>query len=77
MAQINTMQVMAQQNDTLDRLCWRVYGEKMIGTNVVEQALLLNRGLADLGEVLPQGTPVRLPVLTSSAIRTKTIQLWD
>lgn len=77
MAQINTMQVMAQQNDTLDRLCWRTYGEKMIGTNIIEQALLLNRGLVDLGEVLPQGRPVTLPVLPSSATRTKTIQLWD
>ena len=72
-----TMQVIAHQGDTLDRLCWRTYGENMLGTSVLERALALNHGLADLGEVLPLGTQVTLPVLPSAATQTATIQLWE
>jgi phage tail protein X len=72
-----TMRVMAMQGDTLDKLCWRTYGENMLGTSVLEQALALNHGLADLGEVLPLGTQVTLPVLPSAATQTATIQLWE
>lgn len=72
-----TMQVMAMQGDTLDKLCWRTYGQNMLGTSVLEQTLALNHGLADLGEVLPLGTQVTLPVLPSAATQTATIQLWE
>lgn len=70
------MQVRAQQGDTLDALCWRHYGRT--GT-VVEAVLAANPGLADLGPVVPHGTPIDLPELgaASQANTTRLVQLWD
>ena len=46
-------QIRAQQHDTVDAICHREYGYT---ARVTEQTLALpeNRGLADLGPVLPQ-----------------------
>jgi phage tail protein X len=52
------VQVSAHQGDTLDLLCWRHLGTT---AGVVEAALQLNPGLADLGPVLPEGQAVTLP----------------
>ncbi|MDR0182400.1 tail protein X [Lysobacter arvi] len=69
------MRVFANQGDTLDLLCWRHLGET---DGVVEAALALNPGLAELGAVLPIGTPVDLPDLAPSApLSADLIQLWD
>lgn len=69
------MRVYARQGDTLDALCWRHLGRT---AGVVEVALEANPGLADLGPVLPHGTPVDLPDPTSAApARRALIQLWD
>lgn len=69
------MQVTAHQGDTLDLLCWRELGTT---AGVVEAALLLNPGLADLGPILPEGHPVTLPDRPAStpSIR-ETVNLWD
>lgn len=68
------MRVIAHQGDTLDTLCWRHLGT----TRPVEDALQRNPGLAALGAVLPEGTPVNLPEAESTAAPAKTIiQLWD
>ena len=68
------MQVIAQQGDSIDSLCWRHLGTSA----VVEQALLLNPGLAALGPILPMGTAVTLPDVTdTNASATPLIQLWD
>lgn len=72
---LTTMQVRSQQGDTLELLCWRVYGEQMLASNVVEQALLLNQGLADLGAVLPAGQLITLPVLSTKTVK-EVVQLW-
>lgn len=72
---LTTMQVRTQQGDTLELLCWRVYGDQMIASNVVERSLLLNQGLADLGAVLPAGQLITLPVLTTANTR-EIVQLW-
>lgn len=72
---LTTMQVRAQQGDTLDRLCWRVYGQQMLASNVVEQALLLNQGLSALGAVLPAGQLITLPVLSTKTVK-EVVQLW-
>lgn len=67
--------VLARQGDTVDGICWRELGAT---TGVVEQVLELNRGIADLGPVLPEGTPVVLPERsTVTAPVLSTIQLWD
>lgn len=72
----STMTVRALQGDTLDSLCWRVYGEKMLQSAIVEQVLQINPGLADLGAVLPMGRNLVLPVLTTQNNRKEVVQLW-
>lgn len=69
------MQVHARQGDTLDALCWRHLGTT---EGLVEAALELNPGLAELGPVLPHGAPVRLPPLPpAGAADRPLVQLWD
>lgn len=65
--------VHAAQGDTLDALCWRHYGRT---AGVVEQVLDANPGLAALGPILPHGTAVQLPDITTQQQR-QTVQLWD
>jgi phage tail protein X len=69
------MQVRAQQHDTLDLLCWRHLGAT---ANVVEVALELNPGLAELGPILPHGLLVNLPEPTATPTKTaQVVNLWD
>lgn len=65
--------VIANQGDTLDAICFRKYGRT---AGVVEQALLDNPGLADLGPVLPMGTQVELRDDPPAKKKTL-VQLWD
>ena len=63
------------QGDTLDGLCWRELGATR---GVLEDVFELNRGLAELGPVLPPGTAVTLPDPASvQTPQTQTVQLWD
>lgn len=65
----------ALQGETLDALCWRVLGQT---GRVVEQALDLNRDLADQGAVLREGQIVTLPIITAPVTpERKIITLWD
>lgn len=65
----------ALQGETLDALCWRVLGQT---EGVVEQALELNRGLADLGAVLAEGQEILLPLPAIPFTPTrKIVQLWE
>lgn len=63
----------AAQGDTVDAICWRHYGRT---AGVVEQVLDANPGLASLGPILPHGTAVQLPDITTQQQR-QTVQLWD
>lgn len=67
------MNVIAQQGDTLDALCYRHYGRT---AGVVEAVLLANPGLAEVGIILPHGTRIVLPVI-DTAPASETVQLWD
>lgn len=67
------MQIIAQQGDTLDLICARYYGHT---EGVFETVLAANPGLAELGAVLPHGTPVELPDVQTSPV-TETVNLWD
>uniref|UniRef100_UPI000D1C1946 tail protein X n=1 Tax=Metapseudomonas otitidis TaxID=319939 RepID=UPI000D1C1946 len=49
--------VRALQGDTVDAICWRVYGRT---AGLTEAVLEANPGLADLGPVIPQGHRVTL-----------------
>lgn len=69
------MLVRAQQNDTLDLLCWRHLGAT---AGVVEAALELNPGLANCGPIVPHGYLVTLPEPTVTPTQTaQLVQLWD
>lgn len=67
------MQVRAMQGDTVDSLCWRHLGS----SSAVEAVLALNPGLAALGAILPNGTPVTLPDEAPAVRQANLIQLWD
>lgn len=68
------MQVRAQQNDTIDLLCWRHLGAT---AGVVEATLKLNPGIAESGPVLPHGKIVQLPDLATDSETANVVQLWD
>lgn len=70
-----TANATARDGETVDALCWRVLGRTGA---VTEQVLELNRGLADLGPVLPAGTVVILPEPQALAVPVReTVKLWD
>lgn len=66
--------VRARQYDTVDAICYRAFGRT---AGVTEQVLTLNPGIAELGPVLPHGTPVRLPNVTPQPSQAPSVQLWD
>jgi len=70
------MRVRAMQGDTLDALCYRHLG---VTAGVVERALELNPGLSSHGPVIPHGTPVDLPDITTAKTPAERVlvQLWD
>lgn len=65
----------SRQGETVDAVCWRVLGRTGA---VTEQVLAMNRGLAELGTILPAGTTLILPDPASAAPEVRdTIQLWS
>lgn len=66
--------VRANQNETVDEICWRHYGRT---AGVTEAVLEANHGLADAGTFLPSGYPVALPEIGRQAEQTGTVNLWD
>lgn len=65
--------VTAMSVETLDALLWRT-----IGTTDVEPVLEANRGLAELGAFLPEGTPVFIPESASApVVDAALVQLWN
>lgn len=67
------MRIIANEGDTVDAICWRAYGRTR---GMVERVLDANPGLADLGPLLPMGTPVELPDESPAPEKTL-INLWD
>lgn len=66
--------IRANQNETIDAICWRWYGRT---AGVVESVYEANPGLADIGAFLPTGHPVKLPVIEAQAEQVGTVNLWD
>ncbi|WMN19836.1 tail protein X [Pseudomonas piscis] len=64
----------AQQNDTVDAVCWRHYGRT---AGVTEAVLEANPGLADHGPILPQGLVVLMPDTQTTAPQRQMVNLWD
>lgn len=69
-----TVSIRAQQNDTVDALCWRHYGRT---AGVTEAVLDANPGLADHGPTLPQGLLVKMPEAQAAAPQRQMVNLWD
>ncbi|MEI9696155.1 tail protein X [Atlantibacter hermannii] len=67
------MKVRAQQNDTVDAICWRYYRRSQ---GMTEAVLNANPGLAERGPVLPHGLEIELPEQVPAAV-ARTIQLWE
>lgn len=68
------MDVRSQQGDTVDAICYRVYGRT---AGLTEDVYAANHGLADLGPILPAGTLVHLPdPADATHPHTDMIQLW-
>ena len=68
------MNIRSNQGDTVDYLCWQHYGRT---EGVVEQVLNANPGLVELGEILPIGTLVEMPVISEKTQQNTMIKLWD
>lgn len=65
----------SRQGETVDAVCWRVLWRTAA---VTEQVLEMNRGLAELGPILPAGTQLILPDLAAAAPEQRdTVQLWS
>lgn len=68
------MKVIAQQNDTLDLICYRVFGKTK---GILERVLELNQNMTRLGEIIPIGTEVNLPERVTEVQEKTMINLWD
>lgn len=66
-------EVRAIQGDTVDRICYRIYGKTAGVTEAVYEA---NPGLADIGPIIPTGTLVKVPEVTTKPTKA-TVQLWN
>ena len=67
--------VLSRQGDTLDELLWR---ERGLGVDAIDAVLAANPGLADLGPVLPIGTPVIVPPIATPTVQVREmVQLWS
>ncbi len=59
----------------LDLIVWRRYKRNIPG--LVEAALAITPGLADLGPLLPRGTVINIPVDTPSTVQQiPVVRLW-
>jgi len=65
---------MTSDGDTADFIAWKHYGTT--DGLVVEQLLDANKGLSDMGPVLPAGVLVYLPVIDTTQ-KAQGIKLWD
>lgn len=68
------MQVITKQGDTVDLLCWQVYGTT---SGMVEKVTEANPKLAFMPVILPLGTLVEMPEFASVKPETTQVQLWD
>lgn len=67
--------ITASQGDTLDELLWR---ERGLGADALDAVLAANPGLADLGDILPIGTPILIPAIAAPTVQVREIvQLWS
>lgn len=68
------LQYKTSEGDTADYIAWKQYGTT--DRLVVEQLLAANKGLADLGPLLPANVLVTLPEIDTTE-KTAGVRLWD
>lgn len=68
------LQYRTSDGDTADLIAWKYYGttERL----VVEQLLSANKGMADMGPLLPAGFLVDLPDIDTTE-KANGVRLWD
>lgn len=66
--------IVAREGDTLDALVWR---EASLGPSALATVLAANRGVADLGAILPPGTRITVPATAPENSTLPLINLWD
>ncbi|MFY9810815.1 phage tail protein [Aquabacterium sp.] len=66
---------LSKAGDMLDRLVQRHYGT--LANRALEKVLASNRGLADIGTVLPPGVSLKLPPLPAAVSVTQLPKLWS
>lgn len=71
---MTSLVVTALENEPIDALVWRAVGES---AGRVEAVLEANRGLAELGAILPEGTVVELAIPESVTPDAPLVQLWS
>lgn len=71
---MKSLRVTAQAGEALDELVFRAVG---VTAGAVEATLEANRGLAELGPTLPEGTAVDVPVPDTPAPAVDPVQLWS
>lgn len=57
---MNASTYITKDGETLDYICWKVYGRT---EGVLEQVLDNNSGLASLGPIYSAGTKIELPLV--------------
>ena len=62
-----------KQGQTVDMVCNNHYGKTK---DITELVFKTNHGLADLGQILPIGTKIILPVVEDTTSDVQLVQLW-
>lgn len=68
------MKYRSRDGDVLDQICYQHYGKN---TNMLEQVLESNPGLAQHGSIFSAGLIIDLPPAPEIITVRKTIRLWD
>lgn len=69
------LEYLTKDGDTVDYIVWKQYGST--DNRVVEQVLAANKGISELGPVLPAGTLINFPaIIQAEPIKAK-VKLWD
>ncbi|RQQ37055.1 tail protein X [Burkholderia stagnalis] len=71
-----TQTYLSRDGDTLDYIAYAQYGK--VSPEILAAILAANFGLADLGPLLPIGTPVSLPVIdvATQTATSNEVSLW-
>lgn len=64
-----------RDGDVVDDIVFRHYGA--LNPDMLRQVFEANRGLADLGPVLPPNVAIALPDIVQPAGLSKGVALWD